>query len=185
MFEVNEWFMTQRVYSAEQIDEMREEFRERVAEMDADELVLVLADLETKLHIIDTPGSARSACAWMGEYVSVLSDRKRAEVLKDLPNPAQMTSAQLHQEVLRIMEKRANLDQRQSALGRSQPQQVVPQGQSHQAARQSRGRVSDATALSPYRSQSNVNDRLNAAPVRPSFFIDTWGNVGRALPTSW
>ncbi len=186
MFEVNEWLMNQRVYTREQVDEMREEFRERVAEMEADELALVLADLETKLHIIDSQ-EAREARAWMAEYVSVMSDRKRAEVLRDLPNLAQMTSAQLHQEVLRIIKKRANLDQRQLAFRRSQAQQVASQGQRNQFAPQIPARARAATTFSPYRSQSNVNERLNAAPAnrRPSFFVDAWGNVGRTLPSSW
>ena len=186
MFEVNEWLMNQPAYSPEQVEEMRGDFRQRVAEMNAEELRLLLGDLDTKMQILDNP-RVREARAWMAEYVSVMSDRKREEVQRDLPNLARMTPDQLHQEVLRIKAKRARMDQRQSAFARTQSQQVATQLQAHQASQPRPDRRSRPAPLSPYRSQSNVNDRLNATPpnARPSFFVNPGGSLGRVLPGSW
>ncbi len=187
MFEVNEWLTRQSVYTPEQVDEMREEFRQRVAEMDAAELKLLLGDLETKLQILDNP-QVREARAWMAEYVAVLSTRKREEVLRDLPNLARLTPGQLHQEVVRIKQKRSGIDSRQAAFGASQAQRVASQVRANQAASRNVGQVRSnrPATLSPYRSPSNVNERLNTAPNdRPAFFVNAFGGVGRALPSSW
>ena len=118
MFEVNEWLLAQRVYTPQQVEEMRTQFRQRVNEMSGADLKLLLGDLETKLQIIDTP-QAREAKAWMGEYVAVLAERRRAEVLRDLPNLATLTSSQLHQEIVRIKQKRSTLDSRQRGAAQS------------------------------------------------------------------
>lgn len=188
MFEVNEWLLTQRVYTPQQVEEMRTQFRQRVDEMSGEDLALLLGDLETKLQIIDTP-QAREAKAWMAEYVAVLAERRRAEVLRDLPNLATLTSSQLHQEIVRIKQKRSTLDSRQRGAGRNQSQRVASTVQAQQAAQRQQGqaRANRPAAFSPYRSQANVNDRLNTQPAnsRPAFFVDQWGNVGRSLPGAW
>jgi hypothetical protein len=188
MFEVNEWLRTQRVYTPQQVEEMRAQFRRRVDEMSGADLKLLLGDLETKLEIIDTP-QAREAKAWMGEYVAVLAERRRAEVLRDLPNLATLTSAQLRAELVRIQQKRDTLDSRQRSAGRNQNQRVTAATRSQQQNQRQleQARANRPTAFSPYRSQSKVNDRLNteSSSPRPTFFVDPLGGVGRTLPGGW
>jgi hypothetical protein len=188
MFEVNEWLLTQRVYPPEQVEEMRAQFRQRVDEMSGADLKLLLGDLETKLAIMDSP-QAREAKAWMGEYVAVLAERRRAEVLRDLPNLATLTSTQLHDELVRIKQKRDRLDSRQRSAGRNQNQRVGAATQSQQQTQRqlNQARANRPAAFSPYRSQSNVNDRLNtqSGNPRPAFFVDPLGGVGRTLPGGW
>lgn len=189
MFEVNEWLLTQRVYTPQQVEEMRAQFRQRVDEMSGADLKLLLGDLETKLQIIDTP-QAREAKAWMAEYVAVLAERRRAEVLRDLPNLATLTSSQLHQEIVRIKQRREALGSGQRAAARNQSQRVGAAVQSQQQAQRqlNQARANRPASFSPYRSQSNVNDRLNEAPrrgMRPTFFVDPLGGVGQTLPGSW
>jgi hypothetical protein len=188
MFEVNEWLLAQRVYTPQQVEEMRAQFRQRVDEMSGADLKLLLGDLETKLAILDTP-QAREAKAWMGEYVAVLAERRRAEVLRDLPNLATLTSTQLHAELVRIQQKRDTLDSRQRSAGRDQNQRVTAATRSQQQAQRqlNQARANRPAAFSPYRSQSNVNDRLNteSSSPRPTFFVDPFGGVGRTLPGGW
>jgi hypothetical protein len=188
MFEVNEWLLAQRVYTPQQVEEMRAQFRERVDEMSGADLKLLLGDLETKLAILDTP-QAREAKAWMGEYVAVLAERRRAEVLRDLPNLATLTSSQLHAELVRIQQKRDTLDNRQRGAGRNQNQRVNTATRSQQQNQRQleQARSNRPAAFSPYRSQSNVNDRLNtqSSGPRPTFFVDPLGGVGRTLPGVW
>jgi hypothetical protein len=95
----------------------------------------------------------------------------------------------LHAELTRIKQKRATLDSRQRGAGRNQNQRVGAAMQSQQQAQRqlNQARTNRPAAFSPYRSQSNVNDRLNtqSSNSRPTFFVDQWGRVGRTLPGGW
>jgi hypothetical protein len=105
-----------------------------------------------------------------------------------LPNLATLTSSQLHAELTRIKQKRATLDSRQRGAGRNQNQRVGAAVQSQQQNQRqlSQSRANRPAAFSPYRSQANVNDRLNTqSSNRPTFFVDQWGSVGRTLPGGW
>ena len=109
MFEFSEWLTAQTIYTPAQVAQIKDQFNHRVAAMDANELAYMLNDMEAKFHVMSTP-EAREARAWMAQYLSVLSDRKRAELLKDVPNIATMTAAQLNAEIQKIIEKRQTLE---------------------------------------------------------------------------
>lgn len=186
MFEVNEWFRTQQVYTPAEVEAVRLAFQERVANSSAEELKLILADLQTKLALMDSP-QAREARAWMAEYVAVMSNSKREQVLSQIPNLATLTSQQLHAELVRIQNKRAAIDQKQASFGRRQAGKVASRSQHLEASQAAANRHRPAASHSPYRPASNVNDRLNTTPInnRPSFFVNPLGGVGRALPGAW
>lgn len=186
MFEVNEWFRTQQVYTPAQVEDVRLAFQERVAGASAADLKLILADLQTKLALMDSP-QAREARAWMAEYVAVMSTRKREQVLSQLPNLATLTSQQLHSELVRIQNKRADLEQRQAAFGSRQAGSVAARSQQLAASQAAANHPRPAASHSPYRPASNVNERLNTAPInnRPTFFVNPLGGIGRTLPGAW
>jgi predicted nucleic acid-binding Zn-ribbon protein len=121
--------------------------------MSPHELEYLLDDLDAKFKIIDTP-EARDARSWVAQYLSVMSDQKRAEVLKDVPNVVTMTAGQLQQEIQKIEQKRGSLQQQQTAFDESR-QQLVQQAQT---ARQQTAAASAAAmrqsgvSYSPYRS---------------------------------
>jgi hypothetical protein len=186
MFEVNEWFRTQQVYTPAQVEEVRLAFQQRMADASAAELKLVLADLQAKLALMDSP-QAREARAWMAEYVAVMSNRKREQVLSQLPNLGTLTSQQLHDELVRIQNKRADLEQRQAAFGGRQAGKVAARSQQLAASQAAANRPRPAASHSPYRPASNVNDRLNTTPInnRPTFFVNPLGGLGRTLPGAW
>jgi len=149
----------------------------------------MLNDMEAKFHVMSTP-EAREARAWMAQYLSVLSDRKRAEVLKDIPNIATMTAAQLNAEIQKIIEKRQTLESEQSAFQRGQAAQVANQIQTDRTNQQNfvRDWNSGPATVSPYRNGSNVNDRLNNAPIGSGmgFYVGPLGGVGMTFsPSSW
>ena len=83
--------------------------------MSTQALEYLLDDLEAKFKVIETP-EAQEARAWVGQYLSAMSDRKRADVLKDVPNVVDMTAAQLSQEILKIEQTRQSLKDRQAAF---------------------------------------------------------------------
>ena len=155
IFELGEWLSTQQIYSPQEVRNIKADFNRRVAAMSSYELEYLLDDLDAKFKIIDTP-EAKDAKQWLGQYLAVMSDRKRAEVLKDVPDVVSMSAAQLQQEITRIEQKRTGLQQRQAAFDQSR-QQLVDQAQ---MARQATAAASNAaaraqgsgTTFSPYRS---------------------------------
>ncbi len=191
MFEFSEWLTAQTIYTPAQVAQIKDQFNHRVAAMDARELAYMLNDMEAKFHIMSTP-EAREARAWMAQYLSVLSDRKRAELLKDVPNIATMTAAQLNAEIQKIVEKRQTLESEQSAFQRGQAAQVANQIRTDRTNQQTfvRGWNSAPMTYSPYRSGagSNVNERLNNAPIGADmgFYVGPFGGVGLSFaPSSW
>ena len=154
IFELGEWLSAQQIYSPQEVHNIKTDFNKRVTAMSSYELEYLLEDLDNKFKILETP-EAKDARQWVGQYLSVMSDTKRAEVLKDVPDVVKMSSAQLQQEIDKIEQKKAGLQQRQAAFDSSR-QQLVERAQ---AARQATAAASNAAAAqmqsgvsySPYR----------------------------------
>jgi hypothetical protein len=106
MFELNEWLSGQQIYTLEQVIKLKQEFTADVNRMNANQLELTLADLEAKFQIMQSP-EAQDARAWLARYLSILSDKKRAEVLSKLPNLETMTAGQLQQVIAQIEGRKA------------------------------------------------------------------------------
>lgn len=159
IFELGEWLSSQKIYTPQDVRNIKADFNRRVSGMSSYELEYLLEDLDAKFKILETP-EAKDARQWVGQYLSVMSDQKRAEVLKDVPDVVTMSAAQLQQEIDKIEQKRSSLQQQQSAFDSSR-QQLVDRAQ---AARQATAAASNAAAArmqsggggvsySPYRSQ--------------------------------
>lgn len=189
MFEFKEWLSAQPLYDAQQVEQFKARFNQRVAAMTAGEVEFLLQDMQAKFQILDSP-EAREARTWMAQYLSVMSDKKRAEVLKDIPNLGTMTAAQLGQEVAKIEQARSTIDQEQAAFSRTRQTEVNAQLQQDRTAQQNyiRDRNSAPTTYSPYHSPSDVNKRLNEAPIGSGmgFYVNPSGGVGLTFgPSSW
>lgn len=158
IFELGEWLSSTPIYTPQQVTRIKADFNQRVAGMSSYELEYLLDDLDTKFKIIDAP-EAREAREWVGQYLSVMSDRKRAEVLRDVPNIVKMNAAQLQEELRRIEQKRASLQQTQAAFeqGRAQlvQQAELSRQRTAQASAAAMQRAGAGVAYSPYRSQGN------------------------------
>lgn len=157
IFELGEWLSSQSIYTPQQVARIKVDFNQRVARMSSYELEYLLDDLDAKFKIMDAP-EAQEAREWVGQYLSAMSDRKRAEVLKDVPNVVEMTASQLQEEIQKIEQKRATLQQTQAAFDQGR-QQLVQQAE---LARQRTAQASAAAmgqgggvAFSPYRSQGD------------------------------
>jgi pyruvate/2-oxoglutarate dehydrogenase complex dihydrolipoamide acyltransferase (E2) component len=154
IFELGEWLSSQQLYTPQEVHNIKADFNRRVAGMSSYELEYLLEDLDSKFKILETP-EAKDARQWVGQYLSVMSDSKRAEVLKDVPDVVTMSSAQLQQEIDKIEQKKTSLQQRQAAFDSSR-QQLVERAQ---AARQATAAASNSAAaqaqsgmsFSPYR----------------------------------
>ena len=156
VFELGAWLDSQEIYPPKQVMKIKSDFNHRVAKMSSYELEYLLEDLETKFKVIDSP-EAKDARAWVGQYLSAMSDRKREEVLKDIPDVVKMSAGELSQEIQKIEEKRQSLQRQQAAFDQGR-QVLVEQAQAArqltaQAAAAAAAQANSAPAYSPYRSQ--------------------------------
>ena len=113
--ELGNWLATQTVYSPAEVQRIKIQFNDRVASMSSYELEYLLESVTAKLEVLDTP-EGRDAKAWLGEYLSVMSDGKRAQALRNVPNILDMNAAQLWQQIERINAQRTALQQRQQGV---------------------------------------------------------------------
>ena len=154
IFEFGQWLSTQTIYSPEEVAQIKHDFNERVGRMSSYELTYLLDDLDAKLSILATP-EAQDAKAWMGEYLSAMSDSKRARELQQVPDRAEMTAAQLHQEIERINRQRARLQQQQQSFDQQRQNLLDAAAANRQmtadAAAAAAAARSQSGAYSPYR----------------------------------
>ncbi len=156
VFELGDWLDSQQIYPPKQVLKIKSDFNQRVAKMSSYELEYLLEDLESKFKVMDSP-EAKDARAWVGQYLSAMSDRKRDEVLKDIPNVVSMSAGELSQEIQKIEAKRQSLQRQQAAFDQGR-QQLVEQAQASrqltaQAAAAAAAQANAGPASSPYRSQ--------------------------------
>ena len=156
IFELGEWLSSQEIYTPQQVRNIKADFNRRVAKMSSFELEYLLEDLDAKFKVLDTP-EAKDARQWVGQYLSAMSDQKRAEVLKDVPDVVKMTSAQLQQEVSKIEQKRASLQRQQVAFDEGRQQLVdraaAARKETAAASTAAASQMQSGAAYSPYRSQ--------------------------------
>ena len=148
------WLTTQSVYSPTEVQAIKVQFNERVAGMSSYELEYLLDSITAKLALLETP-QARDAKAWLGEYLSAMSDARRAQALRNVPNILDMSAEQLWQEIQRIDAQRASLQQRQQGVEARQAAMVDRAAAGRQAtsaaSREAAARARSAPSHSPYR----------------------------------
>ena len=153
IFELGEWLAAQQIYTTDEVRRIKATFNRRVAGMSSYELEYLLDDLDSKFKILDTP-EAKDARSWVGQYLSAMSDRKRAEVLKDVPDVVTMSASQLQLEIEKIEKTRAALQQRSAAFDQSRQQLVDRAAAARQqtASASANAAAQAGAAYSPYRS---------------------------------
>ena len=148
------WLATQTILTPAEVQRVKRQFNERVAAMSSFELEYLLESIDAKLRLLDTP-QARDAKAWLGEYLAAMSDARRAEELRTIPNLLDMDAARLWQEIQRIDRMRASLQRRQEGFDARQAvlaDRAAAGRQATAAASQAAAaRMRSAPAHSPYR----------------------------------
>ena len=176
--ELGGWLATQRVYTPAEVRRIKVRFNEQVAAMSSYELEYLLDSVDQKMRLLDTP-EARDAKAWLGEYLSAMSDARRAQELRTVPNLLDMNAAELWEEILRIDRKRASLQQwqqgveaRQGALaGRA----AANRQSTAEASRAAASRLRSAPAHSPYRRGGGSAPFSDVQPRRMSIGVGPLG----------
>ena len=153
IFELGEWLGQQQLYTPAQVDRIKADFNRRVAGMSSYELEYLLDDLDAKFKVMDSP-EARDARAWVGQYLSAMSDSKRAETLKDVPNVVTMSAGELQREITAIEAKRGGIREQQAAFDQSRRQmvQMAEDSRKETAAAAAAGMAAARASFSPYRS---------------------------------
>jgi len=157
VFELGEWLSTQKLYSPKEVQRIKAGFNDKVMRMSSQELEYLLDDLEAKFKVMETP-EAREARAWVGQYLSAMSDRKRAEVLKDVPNVVDMSAGELAQEIEKIEQTRTSIQDRQAAFEQGREKIAAAADANRkataQAANAATARMNSSPSYSPYRNSS-------------------------------
>lgn len=156
MHELDEWLAAQPVYSADRVRGIKADLAARVASMSSYELEYLLDQLDEKLSVLDSP-SAREARDWLGRYLAVMADDRRAELLADVPSVLDLSAAELTTRLADLEAKRAAVQRaaRQSLQTRRELATLVRadrkavDAERARLAREARDRV----AFSPYRGQ--------------------------------
>jgi hypothetical protein len=169
VFELGEWLSGQVIYSPQQVTKMKADFNRRVATMSAAELEDLLDDLELKFQVMETP-EAKDARAWVGQYLSAMSDNRRQQALRDVPDVVAMSAGQLATEIKRIEQQRDAVRRRQEDFDQSR-QALVASAQANRQATSTaiaagEARASSSAAYSPYR-RANNDGKLPFSNVNP------------------
>lgn len=176
--ELGSWLATQTVYSPAEVQRIKIQFNDRVAAMSSYELEYLLESVAAKLEVLDTP-EGRDAKAWLGEYLSVMSDARRAQALRNVPNILDMNAAQLWQQIEQIDAQRTALQQRQQGVearqavfaDRADAGRRATSAASRDAATQRRA----APAHSPYRRGGGSPPFSDVPPRRMSIGVGVFG----------
>jgi hypothetical protein len=168
--ELGGWLATQTVYTPAEVRRIKTRFNEQVAAMSSYELEYLLDSVDQKMRLLDTP-QARDAKAWLGEYLSAMTDARRAQALRDVPNLLDMSAAQLWEQIQQIDRKRATLEQRQQDVVARQgvlaDRATASRQATTDAARAAAARLRSAPAHSPYR-QGGGSPPFHDVQRRPS-----------------
>jgi hypothetical protein len=188
-FEFDAWLREQPVLAPAQARGLRADLDRRVAAMSSYEFEYLLDTLEAKLRVLDSP-AARDARAWLGSYLAVMAERKRAEVLAEMPNVLDLTTAELVAGLGRLEERRAAVEAARRATVRGREEFAVFLGEQRRAdaaARAARGRIriGDA-AFSPYRPRPVADPPFADAAAGPPFpGVGPWSLFGGLQPGSF
>lgn len=152
--ELGGWLATQTIYPPAEVRRIKTQFNDRVAAMSSYELEYLLDSIALKLEMLDTP-QGRDAKAWVGEYLAAMSNARRAEALRQIPNVLDLNAAQLWQEIERVERTRTALQQRQQTVESRQAvlaeRATANRTATAAAAQAAANRIRSAPSHSPYR----------------------------------
>lgn len=179
--ELNAWIDAQPMYSAGQKQALKKQFQERTAQMSADQLEFTLNDTNAKLKYLNSP-EAQEAAEWISKLMTLASDKKRAQLVKSLPNPVAMTIYQLRESIRNIVARRNAIERAQTAFDQARSQQVDAAIEANRLAAQ-QAYVRDQTQApsdyySPYRTPVPSAQEMYDTSPGLGYYLTPLGGVG-------
>ena len=179
----DEWLSVQKIYTDQQVAEIREELRRRIDSMTAIELEDFLYDMEERLEVLMSD-EVKDARNWL----SVLTmEARRRQLVQDgeLPDLFGMTVTQLRQELRRFEQQRAGQAAAHSEFNRQREQQVATAMENRRAQENARLQDRQRAADAALRQQRNNTFQSPYAPHHAPASRDThrfmhvspWGGV--------
>lgn len=183
-----EWLQVQKTYGPAEVEALRSELRNRVAQMSAEELAAFTADMEAKLNVLLDP-AADAARQWVETYFTPKKQRELAAKY-GVQDPIRMSSFELAKALEEFENDRmvrgaaaASFQQSQAAQVRGaenyRKSQDRVQAAAVQAARQGAGGgnyFGSHYAPTPNRNRNRV--QTYQAPYKPfQYSVGPWGGV--------
>lgn len=148
----------------------------RVAAMTSYELDYLLDGLDEKRAILESPRAAE-ARDWLGRYLSVMADDRRAALLTNVPNVLDLSPAEIAEKLAEMEAARAKVEKEARDSRRSRREFATFVDEARQATADDRARIAKIrrgdVAFSPYRSQP-----VGTPPYPDSFDSPTVVGVG-------
>lgn len=107
MNRLDEWLSVQVAYRPEEIDDLQQRMRAKVAAMSSGELQEFLHQMDEKLNILHSPQGVQ-ARRWANQYLELLSDARAAEFRQRIPDVVNMTAAQISDALVEIQQIQAD-----------------------------------------------------------------------------
>ena len=182
MFELNEWLGAQKLYTPAQVTKIKQNFTAKVNRLSAQDLQFMLDDMDAKFKVLETP-QAQDARAWLAQYLSILSDKKREEVIGKLGNVATMTAPQLEAQIAAIEQRRAASARQQQAVNQLRDSAPNPWTQNTRMAEQAYVREHEmqrSAYSSPYSASAPGKKPFSDVNVGTGmgFYVTPYGGVG-------
>ena len=172
--ELGGWLVVQRVYPPAEVRRIKARFNDRVASMSSYELEYLLDSIAVKMRLLETPQAA-DAKAWLGEYLSAMTDARRAREMRDIPNILEMSADDLWREILRIDALRAQVQTRQRGVDSKQSvlaeRAAAGRASTAAASQAAASRARSAPSHSPYRAGPGKTPFADYQPRRMQIVV--------------
>lgn len=185
--EFQQWASVQVLYTPEQFKQLKARLIAEIKRMPAADLQKFIADLDAKLKVLLSK-DAIEAQAWLGQYLSVMSDGYRQKFVGNTPDFYAMSSEQIEDEYHRLKSKILSMQQAQDQFDVANTQIVKNTEASLAAARrnaaQDANAVGASNAISAGGYQSHYSPKQSSHDYHPPQmnFFEWGGRIGFNLP---
>jgi uncharacterized protein (TIGR02246 family) len=186
--EYKDWAAVQVIYTPQQMEQNKAKLQSEIEKLPVGELQQFIAELDGKLKLLLSK-NAVEARSWLGQYLSIFTDGYRKKFIGEIPNFADLSSAQMQDEYMRLRAKILARQREQASFDVSRTQ-MVNQALKNDAAAQAAAYQAAAAANSGgvstglYQSQYNPRPDQHRLPPQIQMSVGPLGGVSYNLPGS-
>jgi len=119
----DEWAAVQQIYTPAQVSQWRAQILSKAASLPPADAQRLAIDLQTKLHVM-LGAEARDARKWLADTLAVASDSYAKQIKAGLPDPRNMTAAQLQARLDEFENRETNMKQVEAGLQSTRQMQI-------------------------------------------------------------
>lgn len=185
---LEQWLSVQQLYTPQEVAVLRAQFKSRIDRMSPAELQQQLTRMEEKLAVLSSP-DAEDARRWLAQFLAVQAKYSPEQLRQMRPDVANMTAAQIREELQRFQARRGQASLTQSAAAQGRALQVQSarnvqdaRRQAMDAARKQAAQSASTAATFPQPSQPPRPQPVPLQPGPPTYTVGPWGNPIRWDP---